>query len=301
MERFVLGEELWSMQQGHRMRYLCLIPATRAASHPPVLLIHGFLGSAFSWRFNLPVLARERTVYAVDLLGIGYSDRPPAGTVDFSLRAIAERMLAWMSEVGLQHADVISTSHGGAVGIMMAALDSERGSGLVGRQVLVAPANPYSRGGRFRLWFFNTTAGAALLRRFGPQVPRRGDQDRVGLHHWALGRMYADPNRITLETTRGYRVPMQLPGTFDYVQAVLRSLRADLDALPPLLPAAAAWPTLLLWGDSDAVVPPASAAALAKSIKGARLAVLEGAGHLPYEETSEAFNRAVLNFLDGAA
>jgi len=298
MERFIMGEELWSVQHGHRMRYLRLDPAAQAGRRPPVVLIHGFLGSSFSWRFNIPVLARDRAVYAVDLLGIGYSDRPPAGSVDFSLGAIAERMLVWMREAGISNADVVSTSHGGAVALMMAALNTRRGSGLIGRQVLVAPANPFSRAGRFRLWLFNTAFGAAILRRYGPQVPHRGDQDRVGLHHWALGRMYADSSRITPETSRGYRVPIQMPGTIDYVLAVLRTLRADLDGLVPLLPEAAARPTLLLWGDSDVVVRTASAEALAKSMPHARLIVLERAGHLPYEETPEPFNRAVLEFLD---
>jgi len=53
------------------MRYLS------AGSGPPLLLVHGLLGYSFSWRFTIPALAQHATVYAIDLLGTGFSDRPP--------------------------------------------------------------------------------------------------------------------------------------------------------------------------------------------------------------------------------
>jgi pimeloyl-ACP methyl ester carboxylesterase len=64
-----------------------------------------------------------------------------------------------------------------------------------------------------------------------------------------------------------------------------------------VLPRIADIPTLLIWGNRDRVVTPASAEQLRREFRDCRLVVFEGAGHLPYEEVPEEFNRAVLEFL----
>ena len=42
----------------------------------PLLLIHGFGASAYHWRYNINELAKTHRVYAIDLLGFGWSDKP---------------------------------------------------------------------------------------------------------------------------------------------------------------------------------------------------------------------------------
>jgi 3-oxoadipate enol-lactonase len=56
-------------------------------------------------------------------------------------------------------------------------------------------------------------------------------------------------------------------------------------------------PTLVIHGAEDRDVPPSNARALAEAIPGARLLVLEGAGHLVFVERADEVNRAVLAFL----
>ena len=104
-------EECWADVDGSRMRYL------RAGSGPPLVLLHGLLGYSFSWRFNIPALAQPATVYAVDLLGTGLSDRP--SQVDCSFRSIAESLLRFLDEAGVSTFDLLGTSHGGAVAMML--------------------------------------------------------------------------------------------------------------------------------------------------------------------------------------
>src|ERR1700730_7929498 len=62
--------EWWMDLDGARMRYL------RAGSCRALILLHGLLGYSFSWRYTMPALARYATVYAPDMLGAGFSDRP---------------------------------------------------------------------------------------------------------------------------------------------------------------------------------------------------------------------------------
>ena len=78
-------EECWMDFDGARMRYL------RAGSGPPLILLHGLLGYSFSWRYTMPALAPYATVYALDTLGAGFSDRPRV--IDHSMRGTALRVL----------------------------------------------------------------------------------------------------------------------------------------------------------------------------------------------------------------
>src|SRR4051812_40836324 len=58
---------------GTRLHYLD--SGVAAPGTPPVLLLHGFGASTFSWRHTLPALAEHYRVLALDLRGFGYSER----------------------------------------------------------------------------------------------------------------------------------------------------------------------------------------------------------------------------------
>jgi 3-oxoadipate enol-lactonase len=78
-----------------------------------------------------------------------------------------------------------------------------------------------------------------------------------------------------------------------YLKTLEASVREDRGAAVERI----AVPTLVVTGDEDAVYPPATAAAMARRIPGARLAVIAGAGHLSNLERPDAFNEVVLAFL----
>jgi pimeloyl-ACP methyl ester carboxylesterase len=291
-DRFIAGEERWAtFPGGHRMRYLFL-KAKRQTSRPPVIFIHGFLGYSFSWRFNLDEFSRERDVYAIDLLGIGDSDRPPRGLFSFSFPDSARRVLDWIHELGLSNVDLIGTSHGGAVSMFMAVIDRAEHRNAIGRLILVAPANPYSRAGRKRIWFFNTAFGAWLLK-------TSGGIDRI--KDLSLERMYGDRSKLTHATREGYRRIMQHPKSFEYALDVIKTWHSDMDKLLGHLASIADIPTLLVWGARDITVPTETATELQKHFRRAELVILPGTGHLPYEEDPEPFNHEVLSWLDRAA
>ena len=60
-----------------------------------------------------------------------------------------------------------------------------------------------------------------------------------------------------------------------------------------------ATPTLIVWGDADGIIAPAYAGEFAKRIAGARVALIQWAGHLPHLEQPDAVTRAVRGFLAG--
>ncbi len=273
------AEECWATVAGRRMRYLC------CGSGSQLLLIHGLLGYSFSWRFNLAVLGQHATVYAPDLLGMGFSDRCPE--VDSSMRAQAERLLRFMDEVGIAQADVVGTSHGGAVAMMLAAAHRER----VRRLVLVAAVNPWSRYGRLLTRVLAWRGGAYAFRRIEPRLSRA----------YFLRRMYGDPRRIAPGTVEGYSEALDIPGTLQHGLAIVHTWHRDLRELQRALPKIGDIPALLVWGERDRAVLPGSAAKLAACFSNAKLVMLEGVGHLAYEEVPGEFNHIVIDYLNPAS
>jgi pimeloyl-ACP methyl ester carboxylesterase len=270
-------EERWIALDGARMRYLY------AGSGPALLLVHGLLGYSFSWRFTIPALAKHSTVYAVDLLGTGFSDRPP--DLGCSFRASAQRLLRFLHATGIAGCDLLGTSHGGALAMMLAALAPER----IRRLILVDPVNSWSAHGKHLSLLLSNPLVAPIFLKLAPRV-------RI-LDEFYHRRMFGDPRRIPPDSLEGYRKPMRIPGSYEYGLAVLRSWNCDLKELELVLPRIADMPTLLIWGTSDTAVDPASAQQLQQRFRDCRLLMFEGVGHLPYEEVPEEFNRAVTAFL----
>ena len=97
----------WVEMAGARIHYL------RAGAGPALILIHGLVGSARNWEANLADLARHSTVYALDLMSMGESDR--VAGLDPRLAAEADRIAAFMDALQLAEADVAGHSHGGAI------------------------------------------------------------------------------------------------------------------------------------------------------------------------------------------
>ncbi|MFZ0863413.1 MAG: alpha/beta hydrolase [Candidatus Sulfotelmatobacter sp.] len=276
-------EECWMDFDGARMRYL------RAGSGPPLILLHGLLAYSFSWRFTIPALAPYATVYAPDLLGAGFSDRPRG--IDHSMRATARRVLRFVENLGLTSFDLLGTSRGGAVAMSAAAECMSAGgcSARLRRLVLVCPVNPYSPHGTWLAPFFGTRFGASLFRSGIGRMP-------LLFPYWH-GRLYANRKRIPPDSLEGYTAPMAIPGLLEHALSIVRTWTADLRELEALLPKLAPIPTLLMWGSKDPAVYVSSMEPLARHFAHVQTVVFPGVGHLPYEECPEEFNRELINFL----
>jgi pimeloyl-ACP methyl ester carboxylesterase len=265
---------------GARMRYL------RTGSGPTLILVHGLLGYSFSWRYTMPALVPYATVYAPDMMGAGFSDRP-AG-IDHSMRGTAKRLLRFIKNLGISSFDLLGTSHGGAVAMMAAAECLGGNAGLrLRRLVLVAPVNPYSAHGRRLAPFFGSRVGAAFFRRIIARMSF--------WYPYFHSRLYA--GSIPEGALAGYVAPLAKPGLFEHGLSIVRTWTEDLRELEATLPKLASVPALLIWGSKDPAVYASSAPPLAKYFPNSKLIVFPGIGHLPYEECPEEFNRALIEFL----
>jgi pimeloyl-ACP methyl ester carboxylesterase len=277
----VPAEERFVTIDGARVRYL------QAGSGPPLILLHGLMGYSFSWRFTIPALSQHATVYALDQLGTGFSDRPT--NLDCRLCAMADRFLKFLDAVGVSSFDLLGTSHGGAVAMTAAAQCQTRADLDLRKLILVAPVNPWSPHGRRLAPFLGSPFGSTLFLRTVNHM-------QWTFPYW-LARLYGDSKRISPGTLEGYKAPVALPGSFEYGMSIVRHWTNDLRELESTIPKLAGIPTLLVWGSADPAVHAHSAQQLRRHFKRCQLVVYPGVGHLPYEEVPDEFNATLLEFL----
>jgi pimeloyl-ACP methyl ester carboxylesterase len=270
------------------MRYLHL-SAGDPLPLPPVVFVHGLMGYSFSWRHNLEFFARQREVCAVDLLGMGHSDRPETDSADFGLEAAASRLLRFLRSLGSRQIDLVATSHGGAVAMLAASQDRASLRPMIRRLALIAPAHPFMLDSHVQL--------ALFLAPFGRMFSNGMASFAAAVQGQAMGLMYSHDSRITPETSAGYAINYGDARSYDYVQEVMRTWRDDMRLLQAALPSIASMPVLLLWGADDETVSVSSGRELRNCFSHAEFVVMPGVGHMPYEEAPAQFNRCLLQFL----
>jgi len=255
----------------------------RAGTGPALVLLHGLLGYSFSWRRAIPILATDFEVFAPDLPGAGLSEL--SCDLDCHLSASGERLRGFLDACGIESCDLVGSSYGGATAVMFAAAAPSR----VRHLILVSPANPWSRIGRKRLFLLRHRIIASLF----PPVARR----MRFLNSYFVRRMYGDSSRISSETLRGYARPLARTGIFEHAVKIAHTWHPDMREFKAVLPMITTIPTLLIWGSKDRVVDLASAAMLEQNLPNSQVRVMDGVGHLPYEESPEEFCRIVTEFL----
>jgi pimeloyl-ACP methyl ester carboxylesterase len=250
-----------------------------------VVLIHGMGGSTVSWQSTVPALSTAGyDVYAVDLPGFGLSDK--GWDADYSLETQAARVIGWLDALGVGQAHIVGHSMGGRVAAYLALAHPDRVASLT----LVAGAVLGEHG-----W---SVPGWAL------DLPFARRWARIGLRR-VVPEMFEDLLRdatydddvITPALLDAYRRPLHTPEWDLGLLGIVRD--SGQNDLPAPVSAIRA-PTLLLWGAHDTWVSPADGVQLERLIPGARRITFEGAGHLPMHEAPDAFNTALLDFLDGA-
>jgi len=271
-------DERWTEVAGLQVRFL------HGGAGPPIVLVHGLLGYSFNFRRILYQLAQTYEVFVPDLPGSGFSEC--SSKLDYRLSASAERVLQFLDAVKIQSADVVGSSYGGATAMLAASMDMAR----FRRLVLVSPANPWSRIGRKRLRLLRMPAIAAYF----PAFARWARPAQA----YFIRRMYGDPARLTEETLISHFKPLARPGVLEHGVGIVKTWREDMELLRAALPSIANLPTLLIWGSRDRTVDPKSAVPLSRCFESARIEIMEGAGHLPYEECPTEFTQILMDFLN---
>ncbi len=245
----------------------------------PVLLLHGMGGSLANFPRAIALLARSHRVVALDLAGFGLSDRPR--DADLTPQGQARLVRGLMARLGIQRADVIGHSLGGAIALHLAARYPE----AVGRLVLVSSAVP----GRLIPWFLRPVWFPPVVRTIVALclhcAPAREWMWRAGV--WSA-------DVLTPELRQAMRLPSLVRGTTDAITrvglALAREERLDLSQVRQ--------PVLLLWGAEDRWVDLRSARRLLRALPDARLEVIPRARHMVLEERPDEAHAVIVSFLE---
>ena len=233
---------------------------------PAVLMLHGFGASLETWEPWAQTLSQQMRVLRLDLPGSGLSG--PDATGDYSDTRTLALLVALLDQRQLGKISVVGHSIGGRMAWTFAACHPER----VNKLVLVAPDG-------FAI------PGIAYGKR--PEVPASMGLMRCTLPRWML-RMslepaYADPAALTDALLTRYFDLMLAPQSRNALLARLQDT-VLVDPMPLLQSIQA--PTLLLWGEQDAMIPFANAADYVHALPHAMLVGFDRVGHLPHEEAS---------------
>lgn len=240
-----------------------------AAGAPVVVFGNSLATSLEMWDPQVPALASRYRLLRFDTRGHGRSAAPPP---PYAMDRLAADVTGLMDRLAIARAVYVGLSLGGMVGQYLGATRPERFTGLV----LAATALRMDR----KLW--DDRVATVLRDGVAPQVA-------PSLERWFTPAFRAaHPEQMT-------RIQAMIGQTAREGYAGCAAAIRDM-ALEQLTPTIRL-PTLVLVGDEDPSTPPAQAEAIRAAIPGARLAVIEGARHLPNIEQPKAFNELLGEFL----
>ena len=252
----------------------------------PLVFLHGFGASRFTFRAWEDDLARAHELHLIDLFGCGTAPLPADGR--YGPVEQAEAVTRYLCESDLRGVTLIGHSLGGGVALLVAHRLHELGQAdrLVGLVSMAGPA--YAQAiPRYIALARMPLFGAMLLRVVGPSRVVRA----------VLRSIFFDPDCVTDVQVEGYAAPMRDPSTRRALIATARQIVPDdLDDLVATF-GDIGTPTLLLWGRHDHVIPLWVGKRLAHEIQRAQLVVLERCGHAPPEECPQESLAAVQKFL----
>src|SRR5688500_4173955 len=252
---------------------------TRHGEGPPILLIHGIHAAAWSyeWRNNVDALARTNTVYTIDLLGFGQSDRP---AIRYSARLYISLISDFVSRVIDAPTVLVASSLSGAYAIVLAARDPHRfpAVALIAPSGLVRLSEPASFGGEAsRLAVDTPIAGTAV---FNALVAR------PNLRRY-LRNAYSDDSLVTRELVEVHYPTSHQRGA-RHAPAAYMSGHLNMGVRHALR--RLSQPALLLWGEQGSSAPVEDFRRFRELKRDVEISVLSPPGDLPHDERAEDFN-----------
>lgn len=259
-----------------------------------VVLLHGFAEFWYSWRYQIPTLARHFKVVVPDLRGYNDSDKPASG---YDLDTLSADIRGLISSLGYVKAHIVGHDWGGMIAWRLA----QKFPQVLNRLAILNAPHPY------RFWQ-ELLGNLDQVRRswyvFAFQIP--------GLPEWLIQQNLKDfvknffrelavrKGAFTAEDTQVYEAALQKPGV---ISAAINYYRSSLSPQNWLhhwgrSPEPVTVPTLILWSEEDALLSQKLTEGMDRLINAPfQLKFVPHCGHWMQQEVPQTVNRELLNFL----
>lgn len=239
-----------------------------------LILLHGLASRSECWKDLVPLFPPDRyTVYLLDLLGSGDSDKPR--NADYSILAHSQRLLRFLEIESLSGVTLVGHSLGGAV-VLVAAIEAmaEGKSGLLSSMVIIGGPGFMQRLPLIAEIFKNPIVSRLYVALYAPDF-----WVKIGLKA-----AYYDQRLVDREHIRRYApCYRERESKRALVETCRRLVPKDTEAIIAQY-GKLSLPVLLLWGRHDNIVPLSQGSRLEAAIPGSKLVVIEQCGHNPQEE-----------------
>ncbi len=242
-----------------------------------LVMIHGFTSSLESWDQLAAELSSDYRVIRMDLPGHGLTGPDEQGR--YSNEQTVQFVSSFIDQLGLEDPILVGNSLGGLTAWRYASSQSDSVASLI----LIAPGG-FSINGVTE----QPAKVPAMVKFYLTKAPEAGVKQ-------ALSALYGNPEAIPVERFTSFRNLMKRPGNGEaFVQ------RAATFTLPDPEPELKRLdvPTLLLWGDSDIMVPSEHGEKFSAALPDAKLIVYDGVGHIPQEEIPGRVAADIHRFLE---
>ncbi|KAL3133817.1 hypothetical protein ABBQ32_008291 [Trebouxia sp. C0010 RCD-2024] len=264
-------------------------------SGPALVCVHGFGGNCAHWRKNLPVLGKEARVYAIDLLGYGYSDKPNPRLYEvnelYNFETWGRQLSAFIAEVVKEPAFLICNSVGGIAGLQAAVQDPEHVLGVQLQNVSLRMLHKKRQSAIQRPFvkaLQTTLRTTPLGKLFFSQIATKKGVKSV------LSQAYADANQVTDELVDCILQPGLQEGAVD---VFLDFISYSGGPLAEDLLEVIKQPVSILWGAEDPWEKVEWGRKLQHYPTVEEFVAFPGVGHCPMDEAPDLINPAIMKFV----
>ena len=253
------------------------------------LLLHGFPESKFSWRYQMPLLAKlGYTAWAPNMRGYGKSSRPD-GIAAYHIDNLVADAAALIDAAGAKETLLIAHDWGAVVAWQLAI----RKSRPLSRQIIMNVPHPACLARELRTWRQLRKSWYVFFFQI-PWLPERFVTAKSGdAVRRAFVDMAVDKSRFPVAVTDEYRRNALEPGAMtamiNYYRAALRAGDAAMNPKPGTVDT----PTLLIWGEEDIALDKATTVGTDAYVKNLTLRYLPGVSHWVQQEAPEKVNAMI--------
>jgi pimeloyl-ACP methyl ester carboxylesterase len=251
----------------------------------PLLCIHGFGASSYSWRNFIEPFAKDYQLILIDLKGCGKSPKPLDDK--YSTQDHADLLFQFILEHELRNLTLIGNSFGGALSLLLSIMLFDAGESARLKSLVLIDAGAYKE----FIPAYLKLLSVPLINLGVYLAPSRFAVRAI------LRKAYYDPSKITAEQIEAYTAPIAAPGGKHALRETGSQLvPANFDELVKRYKDIKA-PALIVWGRQDKIIPLKVGELLNRDIANSTLKIIEECGHAPQEERPEETVPLVLEFL----